>query len=133
MTRSGIRLAALAACFIFGPANAHHSYAQFDQCKSVALEGEVTSVSWVNPHIVIDLKTTDVSYRVFWFSLTQLQQAGIEPEALKTGDHVVVTGNEMRDPALKVLSLVSEIRRPSDGWSWTRLTPRPVPPGCAAN
>jgi len=32
---------------------------------------------------------------------------------------------------MKVLSLVSEIRRPSDGWGWTRA-PRPAPAGCPA-
>ena len=62
-------------CLVLGPAHAHHSYALFDRCKDVALEGEITSVSWVNPHIVIDLKTKDVpAYRVEWFSLAQLEQ-----------------------------------------------------------
>jgi hypothetical protein len=37
----------------------------------------------------------------------------------------------MRDPNLKVLSLLSEIRRPSDGWRWARE--RPVPENCAAD
>lgn len=131
MTRTLIRLAAIAGCLVFGPALAHHSYALFDVCKDVALEGEITSVSWVNPHIVIDLKTKDVpAYRVEWFSLSQLQQAGVA-EALKAGDQVVIRGSAMRDPAMKVLSLVSEIRRPSDGWGWTRA-PRPAPTGCPA-
>jgi hypothetical protein len=114
-----------------GPASAHHGYAQYDRCKSVMLEGEVTSVLWANPHIVIDLKTKDVGdYRVEWFSLTNLEQAAIGAK-LNAGEHVVVTGSVMRDPALKVMSLVSEIRRPSDGWGWTRA-PRPAPTGCQA-
>ena len=131
MTRTAIRLAAIAGCLVWGPAHAHHGYALFDRCTDVALEGEITSVSWVNPHIVIDLKTKDVpAYRVEWFSLTQLQQAGVA-DALKAGDQVVIRGSAMRDPAMKVLSLVSEIRRPSDGWGWTRA-PRPAPAGCPA-
>jgi hypothetical protein len=130
MSRNALPLAALAACFALSPAHAHHSYAQFDRCKSVALEGEITSVEWVNPHIMIKLKTQDVpSYRVEWFSLGQLEAAGIAADTLKTGDHVVVLGNAMRDPELKVLSLLSEIRRPSDGWSWKRA-PRPPQTGC---
>jgi hypothetical protein len=131
MARNANRLAALASCLAFGTAHAHHSYAQFDRCKSVVLEGEITSVAWVNPHIMIKLKTADVpSYHVEWFNLVQLEGAGIAAETLKSGDHVVVTGNAMRDPALKVLSLLTEIRRPSDGWSWQRAA-RPVPTGCA--
>jgi hypothetical protein len=129
MARYIAPLAALASCLALGPANAHHSYAQFDRCKTVALVGEITSVAWANPHIVIKLKTQDVaSYHVEWFSLAQLERAGIAAETLKAGDSVLVTGNAMRDPALKVLSLLSEIRRPSDGWSWTQA--RPVPAGC---
>ena len=132
MIRNATRLAAIAVCFGGSTASAHHSYALFDRCKAVALEGEITSVEWVNPHIVIDLKTPDVpAYRVEWFSLGQLEQARIPAETLKTGDHVVITGSAMRDPATKVLSLVSEIRRPSDGWSWKRAE-RPAPTGCTA-
>lgn len=130
MVRNATRFVAIAACLTWIPAHAHHSYAQFDRCKIVALEGEITSVAWVNPHIVIDLKTKDVpAYRVEWFNLTQLEQAGIAAQILKTGDHVVITGSETRDPALRLMSLVSQIRRPSDGWNWTRA-PRPAPTGC---
>jgi hypothetical protein len=125
--------ACLAANVAAAPAHAHHSYAQFDRCTNVALEGEIASVSWVNPHIVIDLKTKEVpGYRIEWFGLSQLEQAGIAAQTLKTGDHVVIVGSAMRDPALKVLSLVSEISRPSDGWSWKRA-PRPAPTGCDAH
>jgi hypothetical protein len=124
-------LAAVAGSLALSTADAHHSYAAFDRCKSVALEGEITSVAWVNPHIVIDLKTSDTpGYRVEWFSLVNLANAGIEAQTLKTGDRVVIIGNAMRDPAMKVLSLVSEISRPSDGWSWKRGAPRGLPESC---
>jgi hypothetical protein len=116
------------------PARAHHSYAAFDRCTPVTLEGEIDSVEWVNPHIRIRLRTADVpSYFVEWFSLAQLQRVGLAADALKPGDRVVVTGNAMRDPSMKVLSLLTEIRRPSDGWSWGREFPREVPAGCATN
>ena len=114
------------ATFAFAQAYAHHSYAAFDQCKPVALDGTITDVQWANPHIVIDLKTQDVaSYRIEWMSLIQLERAGLA-EPLQTGDHVIITGSAMRDPNMKVLSLVAEIRRPSDGWSWQRSRSAPV-------
>ena len=129
ITRALQLAATAAATFAFGQASAHHSYAAFDVCKPVALDGEVTSVQWVNPHIVIDLKTHDVaSYRIEWMSLIQLERAGLA-EPLKAGDRVIITGSAMRDPELKVLSLIAEIRRPSDGWSWQRS--RPAPPNCS--
>jgi hypothetical protein len=50
----------------------------------------------------IHLRTKDVpSYFVEWFSLIQLEQAGIAAETLKPGDRVVVTGNPMRDESKK--------------------------------
>jgi hypothetical protein len=124
--------ALVAATLTLGQAQAHHSYAAFDRCTPVTLEGEINGVEWVNPHIRIHLRTKDVdSYFVEWFSLNQLQQAGIAAETLHPGDRVIVTGNAMRDPSKKVLSLLTEVRRPSDGWSWTREA-RPVPADCAA-
>jgi hypothetical protein len=128
-----VLLVASTASLITFSAPAHHSYAQFDRCNAVSLEGDVQNVEWANPHIVIDLKTADATtYRVEWFNLQQLQSAGLAPETLKTGDHVVITGNAWRDPNVKLVSLVSEIRRPSDGWSWTR-PPRPLPADCQPN
>jgi hypothetical protein len=35
----------------------------------------------------------------------------------------------IRDPAVKVVSALTQIRRASDSWSWTR-TPGPTPPEC---
>jgi hypothetical protein len=120
------------ASLITFSAPAHHSYAQFDRCHPVALEGDIQNVEWVNPHIVINLKTADAkSYRVEWFNLPQLESAGLATETLQAGDHVVITGSATRNPELKLLSLVTEIRRPSDGWSWTR-PPRPETLDCAA-
>ena len=111
--RTAIRFAAIAACSVLPPAHAHHSYGMFDHCRQTALEGEINSVEWVNPHIVIYLRTQDVdNYRIEWYSLLQLERERIATETLKTGDRVTITGHAMRDPSLKVLSLLSEIRGP---------------------
>jgi hypothetical protein len=124
-------LAAVAAASGAGDASAHHSYAAFDRCKPIALEGEIDKVEWANPHIVIDLRAKDAgTYRIEWFALGQLAQADIAAGTLQAGDHVIITGAPMRDPNLKVLSLLSEIRRPGDGWRWARE--RPAPENCTA-
>ena len=133
LTRSAPRFAALAACSVFLPAHAHHSYGMFDRCTPTVLEGEIKNVEWVNPHIVIYVRTQDVdNYRIEWYSLIQLQQDGIAAETLKTGDRVIITGHAMRDPSLKILSLPSQIRRPSDEWTWNHPG-RQVPESCTAN
>jgi hypothetical protein len=127
-----VLLVASTASLVTLSAPAHHSYAQFDRCHPVSIEGDILNVEWANPHIVIDLKAVDATtYRVEWFNLPQLQNAGLATETLKTGDHVVITGSATRDATLKLVSLLTEIRRPSDGWSWTR-PPRPELLDCGA-
>ncbi len=129
-THTAIRFAALAACCVLLPAHAHHSYGMFDSCKPTTLEGEINSVQWANPHIVISLRTQDVAdYRIEWYNLLQLERDGIATATLKAGDRVTITGHAMRDPNIKVLSLLSEIQGP-DGWAWQR--PRQPPAACAA-
>jgi hypothetical protein len=125
------RLSAIAACMALFPVHAHHSYAAFDRCALTTLDGEIVDVDWVNPHIVIRLRTQDVSsYRIEWRSLAEIERISV-PQTLQAGDHVVILGHAMRDPGLKVLSLLYEIRRPRDGWVW-QMPARPAPQHCAA-
>jgi len=119
--------AMIALASLSAPAHAHHNYALYDRCNSVSLEGEIANIEWTNPHVLIDLRTGDATYRIEWAALPQLAQAHVSTDALKVGDHVVIIGSVMRDPERKVMSLVSEIRRPSDGWSYARQRPSCAP------
>jgi len=119
------------------PAGAHHSHPIFyDSCTTLTIEGEIESVQWKNPHVLIDLTANDgKAYRAEWTSAAILNQTSVEPP--KAGDRVVVRGNPMRDvesirarfPSLKldtaakpVVDLI-QIRRASDGWNWARAEP----------
>jgi hypothetical protein len=85
------------------------------------------------PHVVINVRTRDVDdYRVEWLSLMQLSgpRWDVPAGTLDVGDRVTIAGHAMKDPNLKVLSLVSEIRRPSDGWTWIGAERQP-PSTCA--
>src|SRR6185295_4576644 len=42
-------------------AEAHHSYAAFDRCAPYTIEGEIDAVEWVNPHILMSVKTADTT------------------------------------------------------------------------
>jgi hypothetical protein len=134
-------------CTAASSAHAHHSHGMFyDPCTSVTIDGKIEVVQWKNPHTLIDLKTNDgAAFRAEWTSLQGLANSGVAGpahEALRVGDRVVVTGNPMRDaalirasfpafkePAEKMVDL-AQIRRASDGWSWTRA-PELTPPACA--
>ena len=52
-----VAVAALAAGLMLTtgvlPADAHHSFAMFDQEKTTQLTGDLKDVSWTNPHIAV--------------------------------------------------------------------------------
>jgi hypothetical protein len=135
MISNALRVAAVAAAVSsLGHAQAHHSYAMFDRCTATSLDGEIVKIEWINPHVVINVRTRDVDdYRVEWLSLMQLSgpRWNVPAGTLDVGDRVTIVGHAMKDPNLKVLSLVSQIQRPSDGWTWLGAE-RGAPPACAA-
>ena len=105
---------------------AHHSYAQFDRCTDLTIEGSVEHIEWVNPHIVLTVDARDgTTYRVEWFNLQQLTRARLAPEVLAAGDHIEVTGARHRDPQINLLTLLTKVHRPSDDWGWSRERDRP--------
>jgi len=131
---AGAFVAALA--YAVAPVSAHHSFAAtYFEDKTETVEGELVQFLFRNPHSFVHVEGKDaqgqvVRYAVEWGAGLQLNRQGVTRETLKPGDHVIITGAPMRDPNLKVLSLLSEIRRPSDGWRWARE--RPPPENCAA-
>jgi hypothetical protein len=121
VNRSTVAFAALIAACAGGSARAHHSYAQYDRCAPVEIDGVIDSVVWQNPHALLFVTNGDAGpYRIEWSSMTQLARAGVEIGILKAGDRVVITGSLNRNPEIKTMTLLSEIRRPSDGWMWSR-------------
>jgi hypothetical protein len=105
-------------------ADAHHSYAGYDACATFTVEGEIERISWANPHVVFALKVDDEqSYLVQWASVQRLSKEGVEVDALKVGDRVVVIGSANRDPDVHIVTLVTSVRRPRDGWEWVQPIP----------
>ena len=117
-------LAAIATCVLIGvSASAHHGYANFHLDRSQTIEGRLTAVRFVNPHVVLTLEAADSTvYTATWNAASQVQRAGVTSSTLKIGDRLVVTGAPPRDAAARELMPVWEIRRPADGWVWSRPT-----------
>ncbi len=96
---------------------AHHSYADFDQDRSVSVEGTIESILFANPHVVMMVKKDDSTvYTMTWASATQLTRQGVGRDELKTGDRVIVSGSPSRKGP--ELSKIRDVRRMSDGWRW---------------
>ena len=107
-------------------ARAHHSYAQFDRCHPFTIEGKIERVTWGNPHVEIALETDDgTMYTIVWLNLQQLKRDDVPRDALKVGDRVQVSGAKQPEDRPRIITLVSTIQRPSDGWEWSR-----PPQGC---
>lgn len=90
------RIAAVVLLLVAMPALAHHSfYGRFNPGGNMLLEGEVTRISWRNPHAHIYLKVIGSDgIPVMWDlesgSPTLMTRAGIPSDSIKVGDHIKV-------------------------------------------
>jgi Family of unknown function (DUF6152) len=127
--RSLVPIAVALALGAFGVSStvvAHHSYARFDRCHLFTLAGEIEHVTWHNPHVELAIRSSEgTAYTIVWLNLPQLKRDGVEPGALRVGDRIEITGAKQPEDNLHVITLLTAIRRLSDGWRWSR-----PPQGC---
>jgi hypothetical protein len=88
--------------FSAAPAQAHHSFAMFDQARQLALHGTIQEFQWTNPHSWIFLDVTDeagrsATWQIELNSPNNLKRQGWKSDALKAGDKVTVVLNPLRD------------------------------------
>ena len=90
----------LLAC---APAFAHHSFAaEFDATKKVTLQGTLTKLDWMNPHIWMYVDVKDDSGAVAKWQCegappNTLTRNGWTRDALKVGDQVTIDGVRSKD------------------------------------
>lgn len=94
--------AAIIVGLIAGPVHAHHSFAMFDQTKTVTLKGKVLEFQWTNPHAWIELEVPGAAagadhWGIELNSPNNLTRQGWRRSILKPGDTVTVTLNPLRN------------------------------------
>jgi hypothetical protein len=108
------RLLSLAAfCLVLAPilAHAHHSFAaQYDSTKQVTLQGTISKVEWMNPHVYFYVDVPDdtgklVNWAVEGGAPNVLYREGWKPTSLKAGDRVSILGSLARDGSKQVNAL----------------------------
>jgi hypothetical protein len=95
-------LVALVAAIIASQAVAHHSFAMFDQSKTVTLKGTVTEFQWTNPHSFIEMDVPGTGGKIDHWGIelnspNNLTRQGWRRSSLKPGDTVTVTINPLRN------------------------------------
>ena len=94
--------AAAAAALLASAANAHHSFAMFDQQKVVTLSGTVTEFEWTNPHGWLHFAVTAADgqsqdWSIELASIAQQMRVGWTATSVKPGDKVTVEFNPLKD------------------------------------
>jgi hypothetical protein len=81
---------------------AHHSFAMFDNAKTVELTGTVKELQWTNPHIWVQVMAKDekgqmVEWSIEGGSPNGLVRQGWRRSAMKPGDAIAIKIHPLKD------------------------------------
>jgi hypothetical protein len=84
------------------PALAHHSFAMFDNTRSITIHGKVTQYQWTNPHAYLDIDADTGGGKITHYTLemtspNMLSRGGWSSRTIKTGDEVTAVVAPLRD------------------------------------
>jgi hypothetical protein len=105
----------LAAALLVVPAVALHSFAMFDNTRSITLHGKVTLFQWTNPHAYLEVDADQAGGGIRHFtlemtSINMMSRGGWTSRTVKAGDEVTVVMAPLRDG--KPGGLVLEVTLP---------------------
>lgn len=96
------------------PALAHHSFAMFDNSRSITLHGKVALYQWTNPHAYLEVDAEEGEatkhYTLEMTSINMMSRGGWTSRTLKAGDTVTVIVAPLRNG--KAGGLVLEVILP---------------------
>jgi hypothetical protein len=121
-------LLSLALCWAIPIAGlAHHAYAEYDQQKTVEIEGVLVKAAWQNPHLSLKVKGVDagkhpVTWNIEGSSLNVLTRMGVPLKDFKVGSRVKVAGWPSKRAADRMFltNLLSEGGREVVVWRYSQ-------------
>ncbi len=107
-TRNSLLIAAVASVAVPIAALAHHSPSAFDQSKEVVIEGTITKVGWMNPHVYFTVETAGadgatIEQEIHAGSASALTGMGVPRDALAVGRRVSVRAFPARRVGARVV------------------------------
>lgn len=93
-----LALASAALVTSAAPATAHHSFAMFDNTRSVTLHGAVAEFQWSNPHAYLEIDADNGHhYTLEMTSPNMMSRGGWTSRTIHTGDVVTAIMAPLRD------------------------------------
>ena len=85
-----------------GPALAHHSFAMYDNTRSITVTGTVSKWQWTNPHAYLEIDAKDAGGAVTHYvlegtSINIMVRAGWRSNMIKVGDKVTAVAAPSKD------------------------------------
>lgn len=106
--------------------HAHHTYAEYDDAKTIEIEGTLVKVAWQNPHAHLQVQAPDASGRLVTFDiegvgLNVMRRLSVPLEEFAVGDKVKVAGWPSKRSASRVfLTNLAEDGRELVTWRFAK-------------
>ena len=103
MTMKIAGLIAVAVVIFAVQAQAHHSFAMFDQEKTITVSGTLKEFEFTNPHCWLHVTAVDsatgrtVDWAFEMGSVGQVATQGWKADTVKPGDKITIDGHPMKD------------------------------------
>lgn len=98
-------------------ASAHHGWSEYDSNQSISLTGQIQSISYDYPHVVVQVTTADQSWLAVLAPPSRMQARGLPQDALQVGQTIDLVGyphleeaNEMRAERITAGNQTVELR-----------------------
>ena len=105
---------ALLAVVIGAPESAHHSWDRYDGDNVITVTGNITSIEWASPHVVMHFTVPAEGAEPTAWTMemdppTLLNRYGLRHDTLKAGMHVKLTGVRAKSGAPMMRAVTIEV------------------------
>jgi hypothetical protein len=97
------------------PAAAHHSWSRYDGDHVITITGNITSIEWASPHVVVHFTVPEPNAGPTAWTMemdppTLLNRYGLRHDTLKAGMQVKLTGVRARSgaPMMRAVTIEAE-------------------------